>query len=170
MIWMYRIVLLASLLTGTGLAVAAAEKEMACDCCKKAGKADQAVSGQADISEYNSCAQCGMHRDKFAHSRVYIQFSDGSSTGTCSVNCAAVELKGAATKTVKTFMVGDYLSRELIDAKKAFWVMGGEKAGVMTRNPKWAFAEEKAAQAFVKENGGRLVTFDEVLQAAMAGN
>jgi copper chaperone NosL len=170
MIWMYRIVLLGSLLASTGLAVAAAEKEMECDCCKKAGKADPAVSGKADISEYSSCTLCGMNREKFAHSRVYIQFSDGSSTGTCSINCAAYELKEAATKTVKSFMVGDYVTRELIDAKKAFWVMGGEKPGVMTKNPKWAFAEEKAAQAFVKEYGGRLATFDEVLRAAMAGN
>jgi copper chaperone NosL len=170
MIWIYRVVLLGSLLAGSGLAVAAAEKGMECDCCKKAGKADQAVSGQADIAEYGSCVQCGMQRDKFAHSRVYIQFTDGSSTGTCSINCAAAELKESATKTVKSFQVGDYVSRQLVDAKKAFWVMGGQKAGVMTRNPKWAFAEEKAAQAFVKENGGRLAAFDEVLQAAMAGD
>ena len=62
--------------------------------------------------------------------------------------------------------MGDYATRQLIDAERAVWVIGGTKQGVMTRNPKWAFAGQVAAEAFVKENGGRLATFDEAMTVA----
>jgi len=62
--------------------------------------------------------------------------------------------------------VGDYGKKHLIDAEKAFWVIGGSKPGVMTKNAKWAFADKKDAEKFVQTNGGRLATFDEALQAS----
>ena len=36
----------------------------------------------------------------------------------------------------------------------------------MTSNAKWAFARQEDAQKFIAENGGKLASFDEVLQAA----
>jgi len=35
----------------------------------------------------------------------------------------------------------------------------------MTPVPKWAFAEKTDAAAFVKANGGKVITFDEALKA-----
>jgi len=32
-----------------------------------------------------------MDREKFAHSRVFVQYDDGSVLGTCSIHCAAVD-------------------------------------------------------------------------------
>jgi nitrous oxide reductase accessory protein NosL len=69
-------------------------------------------------------------------------------------------------KDVKSFQVADYNSRKLIDAKTASWVIGGSKKGVMTKTAKWAFAEKVDAAAFIKANGGKPATFDEVLKAA----
>ena len=143
------------------------KKKVECDCCKKEGKtAQQALSGAADVKEFPSCSQCGMHRDKFAHSRAFVEFTDGSCAATCSIGCVADELKAAPHKKVKLIRVADYATRELIEAEKAFWVIGGDVSGVMTRNPKWAFADKTGAEAFVKEHGGRLASFTEVWQAA----
>ncbi len=45
-------------------------------------------------------------------------------------------------------------------------MLGGSKAGVMTKRAKWAFENKAAAEKFVAENGGSLVTFDEAMKSA----
>jgi nitrous oxide reductase accessory protein NosL len=54
----------------------------------------------------------------------------------------------------------------LLDAEKACWVIGGKKPGVMTKRAKWAFASDKDAQAFIKENEGKPASFDEAMKAS----
>lgn len=117
------------------------------------------------VEAQDSCKHCGMDRTKFAHSRMVVSYADGSSTGTCSLNCVVTELKGSK-KEVKSFQVADYNNKKLTDAKTATWVIGGSKKGVMTKIAKWAFAENADAKAFIKANGGKMATFDEALKAA----
>jgi nitrous oxide reductase accessory protein NosL len=62
-------------------------------------------------------------------------------------------------------MVGDYGTKKLINAEKAIWVIGGSKPGVMTKKAKWAFEKKEDADKFVKENGGKVSTFDEAMKA-----
>lgn len=114
----------------------------------------------------DACKCCGMNRTKFAHSRMMITYTDGSSAGVCSLNCVVTEMNAAKDKTVKSFQVADYNTKKLIDAKTAAWVIGGSKKGVMTSVAKWAFADKKYATAFIKQNGGKPATFDEALKAA----
>ncbi len=45
-----------------------------------------------DVKQFPSCKHCGMDREKFGHSRMLIEYEDGSAVGTCSIHCAAVEL------------------------------------------------------------------------------
>jgi copper chaperone NosL len=113
----------------------------------------------------DACVHCGMDRTKFAHSRMIVTYTDGSSAGTCSLNCVVTDLVQNKGKSVKTFQVADYNSKKLIDAKSAAWVIGGSKRGVMTPVAKWAFADKKDADAFIKANGGKAATFDEALKA-----
>ncbi|MEI7816690.1 MAG: nitrous oxide reductase accessory protein NosL [Desulfuromonadales bacterium] len=113
----------------------------------------------------DACKHCGMDRTKFAHSRMVVSYADGSSAGTCSINCVVTDIKDAK-KEVKSFQVADYNTKKLTDAKVATWVIGGSKKGVMTKVAKWAFADKKDAEAFVKVNGGKLAAFDETLKAA----
>ena len=47
-----------------------------------------------------------------------------------------------------------------------FWVIGGEKPGVMSKRAKWAFEKEADARDFIKTNGGILATFDDAIKAA----
>ena len=119
-----------------------------------------------DIKQHPSCKYCGMDREKFGHSRMLVEYEDGTSVGTCSIHCASVELALTIDKTPKAVMVGDYGSKKLIDAEKAAWVVGGGKQGVMTKRAKWAFEKRDDAVAFVKENGGDATTFDEAIKMA----
>jgi nitrous oxide reductase accessory protein NosL len=107
-----------------------------------------------------------MNLEKFAFARVLIEYDDGTSVGLCSIRCAAVDMANNLDKAPKSIKVGDYGTRELIDAEKAFWVIGGSKPGVMTKQAKWAFAKKEAAEKFIKENGGKPATFDGVMKAA----
>jgi nitrous oxide reductase accessory protein NosL len=119
-----------------------------------------------DIKEIPSCKYCGMNRETFAHSRMYIDYSDDTKEGLCSLHCAAVDLALNLDKAPKVIYVGDYGTKGLIDAEKAFWVIGGSKPGVMTKNAKWAFANKADAEKFQKEFGGRIAGFDEALEAS----
>ena len=121
-----------------------------------------------DVQEIPACKYCGMNREMFAHSRILIEYSDGSKIGLCSLHCAAVDLAVNLDKTPMVIQVGDFGKKALIDAEKATWVIGGNKPGVMSRNGKWAFAEKSDAEKFQKENGGRIAGFEDALQAAYA--
>jgi copper chaperone NosL len=117
-----------------------------------------------DIQEHKNCKYCNMDREKFAHSRMLIEYGDGSSFGSCSIHCTAIDLAQAFDKQPKAILVADYNNKNLIDAEKAYWVMGGDKPGVMTKTAKWAFADKKDAEAFIKDHGGKLGTFDDAMK------
>jgi copper chaperone NosL len=121
---------------------------------------------QHDAKKYPSCQHCGMNREAFAYSRMLIEYTDGTIVGTCSIRCAAVDLALNSDKTLKAIMVGDYNSKALIDARKAIWVMGGKKTGVMTEKAKWAFAQKSDAERFIAENGGKITSYDAAMKAA----
>jgi copper chaperone NosL len=118
-----------------------------------------------DVKEAPSCKYCGMDRDRYGHSRMYVEYEDGTKVGSCSAHCAAVDLALSIDKAPKAIWVADHASRKLVDAEKAVWVIGGGKPGVMTRRAKWAFEERAQAEAFVKENGGTIASFDDAMKA-----
>lgn len=120
----------------------------------------------ADVKESASCRHCGMDRAKFASTRMVVEYDDGSKLGACSLHCVAVDLALQIDKTPVAIRVADLGTAVLVDAEKAVWVVGGTKPGVMTRRGKWAFAEKAAAEAFAKENGGTLASFEDAIKAA----
>ena len=78
----------------------------------------------------------------------------------------AVDLALNIDKTPKTIQVADYNTKNLIDAEKAVWVIGGEKPGVMTKRAKWAFENKADAEAFIKTNKGTLADFEAAIKAS----
>ncbi len=120
----------------------------------------------SDIRQVPACPFCGMDREKFAHSRVFVEYDDGSVLGTCSIHCAAVDQSVKIDKTPVRIWVGDYKSRNLIDAEKAVWVMGGNKMGVMTKRAKWAFDSKESAEEFIKSEGGATSGFEQIMKAS----
>ena len=119
-----------------------------------------------DIQKVAACPYCGMDRQKFAHSRVYIEYDNGSHLGTCSIHCAAVDMAVHIDKAPQKIWVGDYNSKELIDAEKAVWIIGGDQMGVMTKRAKWAFGDPAAADQFMKAHGGKVAGFEEAVEGA----
>jgi copper chaperone NosL len=120
-----------------------------------------------DIARHPSCKFCGMDRTQWNFSRIYVELPDNASEGFCSVRCLAVWLAVSIDAAPTAIKVADLNTRELIEAEKqAVWVMGGKKQGVMTQRAKWAFADAASADAFVKENGGSITTYDLVLKGA----
>ncbi len=121
---------------------------------------------QQDVQKHPSCKYCGMDRQKFAHSRMQIVYEDGSSVGICSLHCAAIELALVMDKTPKTIQVGDYKTKQLMDAETAIWVIDDKNPGVMTKRAKWAFGKKEDAENHIKEHGGRIVTFEQAIKAS----
>jgi nitrous oxide reductase accessory protein NosL len=119
-----------------------------------------------DIARHRSCAECGMDRKAYGYSRMLIAYGDGAEVGTCSLHCTAVVLSRTPGKEPPEIRVADRNTTELVDAAKASWVIGGKKRGVMTKVPKWAFAARPDAEAFLREHGGKVATWDEALAAA----
>jgi copper chaperone NosL len=123
------------------------------------------VLARSDIEDHRNCARCGMDRKAYGFSRMLIQYEDGTVVGTCSLHCAVIELEANPEKIVKALLVADRETRTLLEAEKAFWVMGGKKRGVMTERPKWAFSSKEDAEVFIRSNGGKIVTWAEALAA-----
>ncbi len=94
------------------------------------------------------CSQSDAHRIRRWDSRRNLQ-----------LHCAAIDLILKIDKAPKAIRVGDYSTKNLIDAEKAFWIIGGSKMGVMTKRAKWAFEKKGDAEKFMKENGGTLAVF-----------
>lgn len=140
---------------------------LACNCRGQGnGAAPVAESVPGDVQEHKSCFHCGMDREKFSRSRMLISYADGTSVGTCSIHCLVTERSATKEKVITKIEVGDYDTRLLIDAENAFWVIGGDQRGVMTRTPKWAFATKDAAEAFIRKHGGSLASYKEALELA----
>jgi len=123
---------------------------------------------QDDVVSQPTCPYCGMDRHKFAHSRVVVEYDNGFPPGFCSLHCAAVDMAVNIDKAPVKIEVGDYNSKALIDAESAFWVIGGDKMGVMTHRAKWAFAKKSEAEAFIAANGGELADFETAMEAVYA--
>jgi copper chaperone NosL len=121
---------------------------------------------QNDLKQHPDCQYCGMDRKYFAHSRMLVRHQDGTSVGVCSIFCAAKDYLRDVDDEPEYMQVGDYNSKKLIDASKAYWIMGGKKSGVMTNRAKWAFEYKKDALAFIKKYGGELIDFNRAMKAS----
>lgn len=121
-----------------------------------------------DLADFPSCPLCGMDRKKFDYSRMYIIYEDGSTFGTCSLHGAVIELALKIDVVPKSIMVADYNTKNLINAEQAYWVIGGDRMGVMTKRAKWAFKEKKDAEDFIQQNKGKLGNFQDAVSAAFS--
>jgi nitrous oxide reductase accessory protein NosL len=112
------------------------------------------------------CRYCGMKRSQYPHSWVIITHRDGGVEMVCSVHCAAIDMALHTGKQVHRITVADYNTHRQIPAETAFWVIGGDRAGVMTARAKWAFKTQTDARRFIKNHNGRPADFDAVIKAA----
>ena len=90
------------------------------------------LTGNIAYAHDHSCHYCGMYRSQFGHSWVILEHDNSLATGVCSVHCAVIHMALHTDKSTNRITVGDYNSHKPIDADRAFWVIGGNKLGVMT--------------------------------------
>lgn len=126
------------------------------------------VQAQDDIHQHRQCAECGMDRKAYGFSRMLLVYAEGQEVGVCSLHCAVEAMAGQKDQAIKALLVADRNTHEMIPVEQAVWVLGGKKRGVMTQRAKWAFKEKSAAENFIKEYGGEIVSWEEALAAARA--
>ena len=117
-----------------------------------------------DIRNHPECPICGMNRQQYAHSRMLIDYREGP-VGTCSIHCTGADIAVNRQKTVRGVYVADHTGKQLIPATTAFWVIGGDRSGVMTQRAKWAFEKKTDAESFIKDHGGSLADFEDAMKA-----
>jgi len=125
---------------------------------------DKATILQSGRSK-KSCTTCGM---KLANSfkANHAAKQDGEIKQFCSLHCFSKEI-GIKKTPLTDFQVVDVKSLKFIDAKKAFYVLGSKKRGVMSKTSKFAFALEAEALAFITKYGGKIVGFNEAYKNAL---
>jgi copper chaperone NosL len=119
-----------------------------------------------DVTVHKSCKHCGMDRGMFDFSRMLVEYDDGTIVPVCSIHCAAIDMANNIDKTPKSIKVGDFNKKQLIDAENAFWVLGGNKPGVMSKRGKWAFEKKGDAENFLNTNQGKIASFEEAIKMA----
>src|SRR5512135_2339677 len=84
---------------------------------------------------------------------VRIEYRGGTARSACGLRCAGAMLAAYRKEDVKTIWIREYGSGQLLDAKKAFWVLGpGDRSRV-------AFSVRPDAEEFSKAHGGRVANF-----------
>lgn len=103
---------------------------------------------------------CGMTLNNFYktnHAATY----NGKELQFCSIHCMVedIEVNG---KKLTNFRAVDNVTLKFMDSNKLFFVVGSKKPGTMSVVSKYAFSKKELAQKFVKENGGKIMSFKEV--------
>ena len=109
------------------------------------------------------CNLCAMDLQKYRLTQYILTLTDDGKRHTCSIHCAAIILKKQAVGEIK---VANYLTGDMIDARKAYYLVGSDIKGVMSKVSKLAFVSKTAPLEFRRNHGGELTDFDGAIKAA----
>lgn len=111
------------------------------------------------------CPVCGMKLEMFYKTSHTSKIQKNKDRQYCSIRCLAVDMQEYDIN-LDDVKVVDVKSQKLIDASSAFYVVGSDVPGTMTKVSKLAFADKKAAEDFSDEHGGKIVDFKTALKMA----
>ncbi|MCK4875080.1 MAG: nitrous oxide reductase accessory protein NosL [Sulfurimonas sp.] len=111
------------------------------------------------------CPVCGMSLKKFYKTSHISKQKSSTSKQYCSMRCLVVDMQDNEINT-KDVKVVDASTQKLINAITAFYVVGSDIRGTMSKVSKLAFFDAEAAEDFSIENGGDVVSFDKALKIA----
>jgi len=129
----------------------------------------ESVVQPMSLKQGASCALDGMLLMDYPGPKAQIHYDIGEPDFFCdTMEMFSIYLRPEQQKRIKAMYTHDMGKaswdaprEEWIDAKKAFYVLGSKKMGGM--GPTLAsFAKQEDAQAFAKNNGGKVLRFDEV--------
>ncbi len=127
--------------------------------------AGQAILVQKGESK-ESCVICGMNLPTFYKTSHAAETKAGAKRQYCSIHCVVEDNEINKTDLVNLKVV-DTNSLKFISVYKAFYVVGSSKPGTMTRTSKYAFGKKSEAEAFAKEFGGKVMSFNDTYTVSM---
>ncbi|NEW60691.1 hypothetical protein GSY74_05290 [Sulfurovum sp. bin170] len=111
------------------------------------------------------CPVCGMNLKMFYKTSHTSKLPNGADRQYCSIRCLVVDMQEYKIDLVDIKVV-DVNSQKLIDANKAFYIIGSDVKGTMTKISKLAFATKDEAEKFAKEHGGEVSDFATAMKKA----
>ena len=113
----------------------------------------------------HSCPECGMKLPMF-YKTNHSATSNGKIKQYCSIHCLADDksIKKSNLKDIKVVAVD---TLKFISVKDATYVVGSDIRGTMSGLSKYAFEGRMSARRFAKENGGRVMSFEEAYEYAL---
>lgn len=128
-------------------------------------KASKEVVYTQKGEEKKWCPICGMSIKKYYKTSHTSKLQNETSRQYCSIRCLVKDdLEYGINKN--SVQVVDFISEKLINAKSAYYVLGSEVKGTMSRISKLAFLKEEEAKAFIKKYSGQIKSFDEAFDEA----
>ncbi len=114
------------------------------------------------------CPNCGMVRAMWARTWVTFENTEGMSEA-CSLHCLAdvARKSGEAPQNVQVALYTR--PKDMHPAQHAFFVVGSSARGTMTMQSKIAFANERAANRFIRSCGGERASFTQAFTLARQG-
>lgn len=111
------------------------------------------------------CPVCGMSLQKFYKTSHSATLHNGTKRQYCSIRCLAVDSQEYGINK-NNVQVVDIQTQKLINATKAYYVVGSKVRGTMSKKSKLAFENKNDAQNFIKKYKGKLTTFDDAFLIA----
>jgi hypothetical protein len=113
------------------------------------------------VQAVERCGQCGMDLSGFRKTQYEIQWTDGTVTKTCGVQCGLTQ-QILRRDRFKASIAKDYLAGVPFDARTGYYVFEGKIIADMA--PGFiAFRLRADAEKFQKVSGGRVLSFGEAL-------
>lgn len=123
-----------------------------------------------DLARFPDCLNCGMSRKCCAHTRIIVEYADGTKRAECGLHCLLADLVEQPGRQPKKFLAADYHDRKLVEAEKCSWVRYDNAAECRGSKVMLAFRSERGADDFIASFGGTKLTFDEALKMAYLDN
>ena len=112
-----------------------------------------------------SCPQCGMKLLMF-YKTNHSATSNKKVKQYCSIHCLA-EDRSIKKHKLENLRVVAVDTLKFIPVKDATYVVGSDIRGTMSGLSKYAFEGRMSARRFAKENGGRVMSFEEAYKYAL---
>jgi hypothetical protein len=117
-----------------------------------------------DLAQFPDCLSCGMSRKSCAHTRMVVEYADGTKRAECGLHCLLVDLVDQPGRQPKRMFAADYNDRKLAEAEKSWWVRYDNAVECRGSKVMLAFRSEHGADKFIASFGGRKLNFDEALK------
>ncbi|MEK6659102.1 MAG: nitrous oxide reductase accessory protein NosL [Campylobacterota bacterium] len=116
-------------------------------------------------SQKEWCPVCGMNIEAFYKTSHASKIHNHKDRQYCSMRCLAVDMQEHEIN-IDSIKVVDITTQKLINAKSAYYIVGSDVQGTMSKVSKLAFGNKEAAEDFNMEHGGKIVDFKTALKMA----